>query len=323
MASGHHRFETFVRAAPERVFAAITDPEATRRHQHGSGFPGTAFDEPPAQGAPFHVTAPDGSTAASGTVVRSEPPRRLAHTWHAAYDESLATEPDSLVEWRVDDAGAGLSRVVLVHTQLAQSPRTWAAVEHAWPWFLASTKSLVESGRALPPVTGIDTAETTSDPVGEWHRLQAVEANNSTWELIERTGRDAEDDEEMLRRAYASTYHWTRAARRGPANTARGDWLLSRVHLLLGRPELALHHAERCLATCRGHGLEDFDLAYGHEARGRALLALGRDPEAAREWELARAVPVSDPEDRAALAADLAAVDAQDTPDSPGAPAQD
>jgi hypothetical protein len=141
---------------------------------------------------------------------------------------------------------------------------------------------------------------------GKWHRKQAIEANNSVWERIEQNDRTPDDVEDMLRRAYAAAYHWDRAAGREPGNAARADWLLARVQLLAGRPELSLHHAERCLATCEEHGLADFDLAYGHEAAWRALTVLGREDDAAAALEAARAVPVAEAEDRAALAADLA-----------------
>ncbi len=110
----------------------------------------------------------------------------------------------------------------------------------------------------------------------------------------------------MLRRAYAAAYHWDRAAGRTPANAARADWLLSKVQLLAGHPDTALHHAARCLAVCETHGLVDFDLAYAHEATGRALKALGQDEEAAGSWAAARAVPIADEDDRRHLEADLA-----------------
>ncbi len=138
------------------------------------------------------------------------------------------------------------------------------------------------------------------------HRAYAVEANNSTWELIDLPVRSPDEDEDMLRRAYAAAYHWERAAGRGPENDARADWLLAKVHLLVGRPEVALYHARRCRETCDEHGLGDFDLAYAHEATARALKALGQDDEAAKEWAAAKAVPVVDDEDRAILEADLA-----------------
>ena len=76
--------------------------------------------------------------------------------------------------------------------------------------------------------------------------------------------------------------------------------------------------ARRSAASCRfatpigawrcasEHGLADFDLAYAHEARARALKALGDDIAAGESWELAKSVPIADPEDQAILDADLA-----------------
>jgi hypothetical protein len=56
-----------------------------------------------------------------------------------------------------------------------------------------------------------------------------------------------------------------------------------------------------------GAGLQDFDLAYAHEARARALACLGRLDEAAAELAAAHAVPVADDEDRKIIEGDLAA----------------
>jgi hypothetical protein len=118
--------------------------------------------------------------------------------------------------------------------------------------------------------------------------------------------RTPENDEEMLRRAYASAYHWARAVRRGPANDARAAWLLAKVQLLAGQPALSLRYAETCLLICQEHGLADFDLAYAYEARARALKAIGDDIAAAQSWEMAKSVPIADAEDQAILDADFA-----------------
>ena len=145
------------------------------------------------------------------------------------------------------------------------------------------------------------------DPV--LHRALAVAANNATWELLaDRTSPDQfrpEEVDDVLARAYASTYHWARAADRTPANAARGAWLVSRVHAVLGNGELALHHADRCQAIVAEAQLDDFDRGYGHEARARALACLGRLDEARVERELAVAVPIADDEDREIYEADL------------------
>ena len=56
--------------------------------------------------------------------------------------------------------------------------------------------------------------------------------------------------------------------------------MISRVYAVLGRPEGATHHAQRCLALCEEHGIGDFDIAFAHEALARAARARG-DADAA------------------------------------------
>jgi uncharacterized protein YndB with AHSA1/START domain len=80
-----------------------------------------------------------------------EPPHRLVLTWHTLYDAELAAEPVSTVEWLVDAAGDGLTRLRLVHGDLGQSPKTSANVEHGWAWILSGLKTLLETGSPLPP----------------------------------------------------------------------------------------------------------------------------------------------------------------------------
>jgi hypothetical protein len=50
---------------------------------------------------------------------------QIVQTWHTRYDPELAHEPASRVEWTVENAGKGLTRVRLVHGNLEQSPLTW------------------------------------------------------------------------------------------------------------------------------------------------------------------------------------------------------
>jgi len=298
---GRHQYEVYIRATPEEVFAAITDPAMTRQYFHG-----TAFDHPPAQGARYSTSTADGRPAVEGTVEVLDPPRRFVQTWHVLYDTELAAEPVSRVEWEVEPAGDGLTRLRVVHGDLAQSPKTWANVRHGWVWILDGLKSPLETGRPLPPATGRSEDDEPGDVDAAWHRQQAAEANNSVWELLEKPHRSAAEDEEMLQRAYASRYHWARAEGRGPVHVARGAWLLARVQSDLGEGALSLRYADECLAVCEEHGLTGADLAYAHEARTRALARLGRADEASAARTAALAVPVEDAEDRARLEEDLA-----------------
>ena len=142
----------------------------------------------------------------------------------------------------------------------------------------------------------------------EQHRRQAIDANNGTWDWLGKPAseRSASDDEAMTASAYAALHHWRRAARSTPVNEARAQWLVARVWAARGNGALALEHADRCAAVVAAEGLVDFDLAYAHEARARALASLGRLDEARDELALARAVPIADDEDRALVESDLA-----------------
>ena len=298
MAITKHVYQIFIKATPQQVWDAIVEPSWTRRYFHGS-----AFDSPPVKGQPYRTTIGEGRPAIDGVIEEVDPPHRLIMTWHTLYDAAMSEEPPSRVEWIVEPVGDGLTRLRLEHGDLARSPLTWANVKDGWVYVLDGLKTVVETGESLPPLTA--PLPPIEDAAGEWHRAQGIECNNSAWEMIE-AERTSDNDEEMLRRAYASAYHWARAVRRGPANDARGAWLLSKVQLLVGQPELSLRYADRCMAVCLEHGHADFDLAYAHEARARALKALGDDVAAAQSWEMARAVPIADAEDQAILDADLA-----------------
>ena len=298
MAITKHVYQIYIKATPEQVWEAIVEPSWTRRYFHG-----TAFDSPPVKGQPYRTTIVDGRPAVDGVIEELDPPNRLVMTWHVLYDAAMSEEPASRVEWIVERVGDDLTRLRLEHGDLARSPLTWANVKDGWVYVLDGLKTLIETGESLPPLA--ITIAPVDDAAGEWHRSQGIECNNSTWEMIE-AERTPENDEELLRRAYASTYHWARAVRRMPANEARGAWLLAKVQLLVGQPELSLRYADRCMTICQEHGLADFDLAYAYEARARALKALGDDEAAGQAWEMAKSVPIADAEDRAILDADLA-----------------
>jgi hypothetical protein len=127
--------------------------------------------------------------------------------------------------------------------------------------------------------------------------------------LLERADRTPEDDDEMLDRAHASAYHWLHAAGATAANRARSQWLCSRVHAVVGQPEGALYHAQRCLALVEAHAdeMEDWDLAAAREALARAHLAAGDVGEARRQVELARAETetIAEADDRKHIDVDL------------------
>ena len=200
MAITKHVYQIFIKATPQQVWDAIIEPSWTRRYFHG-----TSFDSPPAEGQPYRTSIGEGRPAIDGVIEELDPPNRLVMTWHVLYDAALAEEPPGRVEWIIEPMGEGLTRLRLEHGDLARSPLTWADVKDGWEYVLDGLKTVLETGESLPPMT-VDLTP-VEDAAGEWHRAQAIECNNSTWEMIQ-ADRTPANDEEMLRRAYASTYHW-------------------------------------------------------------------------------------------------------------------
>jgi DNA-binding transcriptional ArsR family regulator/uncharacterized protein YndB with AHSA1/START domain len=145
-----HVYQIYIAASPDQVWTAITDSEWTRRYFHQ-----TAFAEPPLAGRPYRQVLPDGRPATDGTVEEMTPPvdgqpGRFVHTWHVLYNQELSAEPAGRVEWLVELAGQGLTRVRLVHSGLEQSPLTWENVKDGWIWVLDALKTVLETGRTLP-----------------------------------------------------------------------------------------------------------------------------------------------------------------------------
>jgi tetratricopeptide (TPR) repeat protein len=127
-----------------------------------------------------------------------------------------------------------------------------------------------------------ETEQLTKD---EFHKKMGVELFNSVWDLMEKDLRTPEENDLMIHAAHASRYHWGEIGT--PVNFVRGEWQISRVYSLLGRPESAIHHAQRCLEICQEHNIGDFDLAYAYEALARAYAVAQQADECQRYLVLA------------------------------------
>lgn len=134
---------------------------------------------------------------------------------------------------------------------------------------------------------------------------------NSVWDLMEKGGRSAEDDDLMVHMAHASRYHWGQCGK--PENFARGEWQVSRVYAILQRSEPCLYHAQRALDICVTNGIADWDVAFAYEALARGHGVAG-DAEAARamtEQALQAVEKIAEDEDRKLVLADLETIPGQ------------
>jgi DNA-binding transcriptional MerR regulator len=168
-------------------------------------------------------------------------------------------------------------------------------------------------GHLIDPATPTEeTAMTDSaaspelDP--DTQRALAVALFNRVWGLLEKGERTADDDQELVNSAHASRLHWTSIGT--PRHLAIGDWQISRVYSVLGRPEPAVHHARLCLDNARLATDEPWLLASAYEGLARAYAA-GGDRAAATQWKdraVAQLELLSDPDDREIVEQDIASL---------------
>lgn len=142
------------------------------------------------------------------------------------------------------------------------------------------------------------------------HRRLAEQLFNHVWTLLETPHRTPEQDLRMIHEAHASRFHWGEVGL--PVNFARGEWQISRVYSVLGRPEPAIFHTGRCLEHSLAAGPSAFDVAFAHEALSRAHSFAGQVEAAQRHRRLAEGAGarIGDAEDRKLLFADLASIGA-------------
>ncbi len=128
-----------IAAAPETVFAFLTDPEQYVRWK------GRLAQLDPRPGGVFRVEFANGKDIAAGRFVESVPPRRLVFTW--GWEGSDFVPPGaSTVEIDLEPTGQG-TRLRLVHRGLPEPAMTSHA--EGWDYFLPRLAEVAE-GREPP-----------------------------------------------------------------------------------------------------------------------------------------------------------------------------
>ena len=135
-------YRVFIKAAPERIWEAITTPEFTARYFHGARITVTENH--------YHSIGTDDSVWGDAAVFEWDPPRKLVHGWRSMYDPDLAGEPASRVTWEIDAGDGGVCQLTVTHDQLEQSPKTAGSVHgRGWMFVLSGLKTLLETGEPL------------------------------------------------------------------------------------------------------------------------------------------------------------------------------
>ncbi|MGI9155974.1 MAG: SRPBCC family protein [Marmoricola sp.] len=134
-----------IAATPERIWAAMTDPEQTEQWYFGTRVRCTW--EP---GASIEYVDGDGDVQLAGEIIECEPRRRLVHTFRATWSPDIAEDPASRYEFRIEPMGEALCQVTIEHSGIPVGTATDQQVEGGATLTLSSMKTLIETGQPLP-----------------------------------------------------------------------------------------------------------------------------------------------------------------------------
>ena len=137
-----HVFQIYIRATPEQLWQAITDPSFTVRYFRQSRVDSTWR---PGERLAYWI---DEELVVDGKVIEAEPPRRLVTTWSFRRDPLMRDDPPSRVTWEIEPAD-DTCKLTLVHDDFPNETRTFKNVGSGWPRVLSSLKSFLETGEGL------------------------------------------------------------------------------------------------------------------------------------------------------------------------------
>lgn len=134
-------FEIFIKATPERIWEAITDPAQRAKYSFGVQ---TQSDW--ATGSTYRAGVPGAVDIAEGENLVVEPPRLLVQSFTALWSDEVKAQGTTRVTWEIEPVGDSC-RLTVVHDQLPASAN--AELYGGWPMILSGLKTLLETGELL------------------------------------------------------------------------------------------------------------------------------------------------------------------------------
>jgi len=132
-------YTTYIKTTPEKLWAAITNPEFARQYWGGHV---NISDWKKGSTWRHENTNDNNAVRVKGKVLESTPPKRLVISWFAPGNEADV----STVTFEIEPV-QDLVRLDVVHSKL--SVVMACGVSRGWPLVLSSMKSFLETGKAI------------------------------------------------------------------------------------------------------------------------------------------------------------------------------
>jgi uncharacterized protein YndB with AHSA1/START domain len=134
-------FEIYIKTTPEKLWAAITDPEQRAKYSFGVQ---THSDWAP--GSSYRAGVPGVVDIAEGDNLVVEPPHLLVQSFNALWSDDVKAQGTTRVTWEIEQVGDSC-RLTVVHDRLPATAN--AELYGGWPMILSGLKTLLETGELL------------------------------------------------------------------------------------------------------------------------------------------------------------------------------
>ena len=139
----HQIYEVYIRATPENIWRAITDPGMTKQY-----FFESAVQSDWKVGSPLNRLRADGTHMLEGEVLEFDPPRKLVHTFIFGEPDPANQDPPSRVTWEIAPMGE-VCKLTLTHEHYNGESETYKGTLTGWNPILSGLKTLLETGVPL------------------------------------------------------------------------------------------------------------------------------------------------------------------------------
>jgi uncharacterized protein YndB with AHSA1/START domain len=136
-------YVTYIRATPQQLWSALTNPELVRKYW--SGF---HHDTEWKAGSPWRLLFPDGRVADTGEILEMDPPKRIVITWRNEFRPELKEEGYSRCMIELEPV-EGAVKLTIAHVMDRPKSKFIEAVSGGWPGILSNLKSLLETGEIV------------------------------------------------------------------------------------------------------------------------------------------------------------------------------
>ena len=108
-------YEFYIRATPEQLWFAITDPGNRAKYNFGAGAHSDWL-----RGSRIEMVSPKSEgLLGEGHVLEVDPPRKLVHTMIATWSDEVKSEGASRVTWEIEPVQDSC-RLLLTHDQMRE-----------------------------------------------------------------------------------------------------------------------------------------------------------------------------------------------------------